>query len=103
VTMYRTGFPDANGWIHDISENSLRGHFEGANVQAGEDLELRIELGDDVIEVAAQASMVAAVPQQVPPGPMSVELVATFDTDEAQARVIRRYVMRQQLLRRTRS
>ena len=29
---------------------------------------------------------------------MSVELVAIFEPDEAQARVIRRYVMRQQLL-----
>jgi len=34
---------------------------------------------------------------------MSVELVAIFDVTEAQARVIRRYVMRQQLLSRTRA
>jgi hypothetical protein len=103
VRMCRTGFPDANGWIHDISEHGMRGHFEGAEVRDGEEFVLRIELGSEVIEVAARAANVAALPQQVPPGPMSVELVAIFDVDEAQARVIRRYVMRQQLLSRTRS
>jgi hypothetical protein len=103
VVMHRTGFPDANGWIRDISENSMRAHFEGTNVREGEDLRLRIELGSEVIEMAAKAQKVAALPQQVPPGPMSVELVAIFATNEAQARVIRRYVMRQQLLSRTRA
>jgi hypothetical protein len=103
VTMHRTGFPDAGGWIRDIGENSMRAHFEGTNVREGENLELRIELGSEVIRVAATAAKVEALPQQVPPGPMSVELVAIFDSDEAQARVIRRYVMRQQLLSRTRA
>ena len=103
VVMHRTGFPDANGWIRDISEHSMRAHFEGTNVRSGEDLQLRIELGNEVIDVLATASKVEALPQQVPPGPMSVELVAIFTTDEAQARVIRRYVMRQQLLSRTRA
>jgi hypothetical protein len=103
VVMHRTGFPDANGWIRDISENSMRAHFEGTNVRDGEDLRLRIELGTEVITVDAKASKVEALPQQVPPGPMSVELVAIFSSDEAQARIIRRYVMRQQLLSRTRA
>jgi hypothetical protein len=103
VAMFRTGFPDANGWIRDISEHSMRAHFEGTNVRDGEDLRLRIELGNEVIDVPAKAQKVAALPQQVPPGPMSVELVAIFSTNEAQARVIRRYVMRQQLLSRTRA
>jgi hypothetical protein len=103
VLMRRAGFPDTNGWIRDISEHSMRAHFEGTNVRDDEELMLRIELGSEVVEVAARASKVAALPQQVPPGPMSVELVAIFAADEAQARVIRRYVMRQQLLSRTRA
>jgi hypothetical protein len=103
VLMHRAGFPDTNGWIRDISEHSMRAHFEGTNVRDDEELLLRIELGSEVVEVAARASKVAALPQQVPPGPMSVELVAIFAADEAQARVIRRYVMRQQLLSRTRA
>lgn len=103
VLMRRAGFPDTNGWIRDISEHSMRAHFEGTNVRDDEELKLRIELGSEVIDVTARASKVAALPQQVPPGPMSVELVAIFAPDEAQARVIRRYVMRQQLLSRTRA
>ena len=103
VIMYRAGFPDTNGWIRDISEHSMRAHFEGTNVRDGEDLQLRIELGSETIDVAATASKVETLAQQVPPGPMSVELVAIFNATEAQARVIRRYVMRQQLLSRTRA
>jgi hypothetical protein len=103
VIMHRAGFPDASGWIRDISENSMRAHFEGTNVRDDETLRLRIELGSEVIEIAATSSKVAALPQQVPPGPMSVELVAIFAADEAQARVIRRYVLRQQLLSRSRA
>ena len=103
VIMQREGFPTANGWIRDISEHSMRAHFEGTTVREGEDLQLRIQLGNEVIDLAAQASKVEKLPQQVPPGPMSVELVAIFASDEAQARIIRRYVMRQQLLSRTRA
>lgn len=103
VIMHRTGFPSANGWIRDISEHSMRAHFEGTNVRDGESLRLRIDLGGEVLEVQATATKVEALPQQVPPGPMSVELVAIFTTNEAQARIIRRYVMRQQLLSRTRA
>jgi hypothetical protein len=103
VIMHRAGFPDANGWIRDISEHSMRAHFEDTNVRDGEDLQLRIELGSEIIDVGATASKVERLAQQVPPGPMSVELVAIFDVTEAQARVIRRYVMRQQLLSRTRA
>jgi len=103
VIMHRTGFPSANGWIRDISEHSMRAHFEGTNVRDEESLRLRIELGSEILEVLATATRVEALPQQVPPGPMSVELVAVFEPNEAQARVIRRYVMRQQLLSRSRA
>jgi hypothetical protein len=34
-------------------------------------------------------------------GPLSVEVVAVFDTDEHQAQAIRRYVLRQQMLTRS--
>jgi hypothetical protein len=103
VLMRRPGLPDARGWIRDISETSMRGHFSGAEVSGGDDdLRLHIRLDDEMIELAAVATKVAALPQRVPPGPLSVELVAVFSTDESQARIIRRYVMRQQLLYRTR-
>jgi hypothetical protein len=103
VIMRRSGFPEATGWIRDISEHSMRAHFEGTNVRDDEDLRLYIQLGTEVLDVNAKATKVATLPQQVPPGPMSVELVAIFSADEAQARTIRRYVMRQQLLSRSRA
>jgi hypothetical protein len=101
--MRRRGFPEAAGWIRDISEHGMRAHFEGTNVRDDEDLELIIELDSEVLHMVAKATKVAALSQQVPPGPMSVELVAIFVADEKQARIIRRYVMRQQLLSRTRA
>jgi len=103
VVMHRPGFPEATGWIRDISEHGMRAHFEGTNVRDDEDLRLWIQLGNEVVTLAATAAKVAALPQQVPPGPMSVELVAIFETDESQARIIRRYVLKQQLLSRTRA
>ncbi|AGL14598.1 hypothetical protein [Actinoplanes sp. N902-109] len=104
IILRRPGWLDAHGWIRDISEHSVRAHFEGTNVAPGEELQLWMQLGHEIVDLAATASRVAMLPQQVPPGPMSVEIVALFDAaDESQARVIRRYVMRQQLLSRTRA
>ena len=103
VVMRRAGQGDAHGFIRDISEHSMRAHFEDTAVTEGEDLQLWIQLGGEIVDVPAVASRVAMMPQQVPPGPMSVEIVAIFATDESQARVVRRYVMRQQLLNRTRA
>jgi hypothetical protein len=57
----------------------------------------------DMVEVNAVATKVASLRQTVPQrGPMSVELIAVFRPDETQAQVIRRYVMRQQMLARSR-
>ncbi|MFI5935582.1 hypothetical protein [Actinoplanes sp. NPDC051494] len=103
IILSRPGWNDAHGWIRDISEHSARAHFEGTNVAEGEELRLWIQLGSEIVDLAATAARVAMLPQQVPPGPMSVEIVAVFAPDESQARVIRRYVMRQQLLSRTRA
>jgi hypothetical protein len=103
IVMRRTGQADAYGWIRDISEHSARAHFEGIAVAEGEELDLWIQLGNETVELPAITSRVASMPQQVPPGPLSVELVAIFAADESQARVIRRYVMKLQLLSRTRA
>ena len=103
IVMRRAGQGDAHGFIRDISEHSMRAHFEGTTVTEGEELQLWIQLGSEIVDIPAVASRVAMLPQQVPPGPMSVEIVAIFATDESQARIIRRYVMRQQLLSRTRA
>jgi hypothetical protein len=103
VLLRRAGQEDAYGFIRDIGEQGVRAHFAGLDVQDGEELKLLVELGNDIVELKAVAAKVATLRQQVPPGPTSVELVAVFLPDETQARVIRRYVMHQQLLSRSRA
>ena len=103
ILLRKPGQDDEYGWIRDISEQSVRAHFGGLDVQDGEEVKLLVELGHDVVELTAVAAKVARLRQQVPPGPMSVELVAIFTAGEAQARIIRKYVMHQQLLSRTRA
>ena len=104
VLLLRPGHPDALGWIRDIGEQSVRAHFADVELAEGDAVRLRIQLESDVIEVDAVAAKVAALRQSVPRrGPMSVELVAVLTVDEAQAQLIRRYVLRQQLLARTRT
>ncbi|MDT5041950.1 MAG: hypothetical protein QOE51_2935 [Actinoplanes sp.] len=97
------GHEDAYGWIRDISEQGVRAHFGGLDASDGEKVTVLIELDNDIVELHAVVAKVAQLRQRVPPGPMSVELVAIFLPDEAQARIIRRYVMRQQVLNRART
>jgi hypothetical protein len=104
VLMRRPGEPDAIGWIRDISEQGVRAHFADVEVFDGDAITLRVLLDPDLVEVPATAAKVASLRQSLPQrGPMSVELVAVFDPDETQARTIRRYVLRQQLLNRART
>ncbi|WP_412739235.1 hypothetical protein [Krasilnikovia sp. MM14-A1259] len=100
VLLRRPGEMDTLGWIRDISEHSVRAHFSGVELHRGDEISLLIDLDGEIIEVRATAVKAASLRQRVPPGPMSVEVVAVFSTDEPQARLIRRYVMRQQLLNR---
>jgi len=103
VLLRQAGQEDAYGWIRDISEQGIRAHFAGLDVHEGDEIRVVVQLGNNIVDLKAVAAKVAKLRQQVPPGPMSVELVATFRPDETQARVIRRYVMHLQLLNRTRA
>lgn len=103
VLLRQPGQDDAYGWIRDIGEQGIRAHFAGLEVQPGTEVKVLVELGNEIIELTARAVKVAQLRQQVPPGPLSVELVAIFLPEEAQARVIRRYVLRQQMLARSRA
>jgi hypothetical protein len=103
VLLLRPGAPDTQGWIRDISEQSVRAHFTGVQLHERDQFRLRILLDPDVIELGATVARVAALPQTLPQrGPMSVEVVALLAADETQAQTIRRYVLRQQLLVRAR-
>ncbi len=104
VLLRRPGSPDVVGWIRDISEQGVRAHFADIDVREGDKFRLRVQLGTDIVEADAVAAKVAALRQSVPQrGPLSVELVAVLTVDEGQAQAIRRYVLRQQLLTRTRT
>jgi hypothetical protein len=103
VLLRRDGQTDAVGWIRDISEQGMRAHFADVVLQDGDEVMLRIQLEPDLVQVKAVASKVGTLRQSIPPGGQtSVEVVAIFIADEGQAQVIRRYVLRMQLLARTR-
>jgi hypothetical protein len=102
VVLVPAGQEAATGFLHDISEQSIRAHFTDVEVLPGQEIRLRIQLGEEVVEFPATVTKVSSMRQQIPRrGPLSVELVAVFESnDEQQARVIRRYVMRHQLIAR---
>ena len=101
VLLLRPGRADLLGWIRDISEQGVRAHFAAADIHEGDDIRLRIQLETDLVEVPAVTTKVGSLRQTVPQrGPMSVEVVAVLSCDETQAQMIRRYILRQQLLSR---
>ncbi|MBB2945530.1 hypothetical protein FB565_005263 [Actinoplanes lutulentus] len=100
VVLVRPGEREAIGWVHDISESSIRAHFTDIDLRPGAEMTLRVQLAEDVVEFTAMATKVSAIRQRVPVrGPLIVELVAVFEQDERQAKMIRRYVLRQQVAR----
>ncbi|KUL36639.1 hypothetical protein [Actinoplanes awajinensis] len=104
IVMTRSEHPDVIGWVHDISERSVRAHFTDVEVRPGHDVHLQVQLGPDLVELAGTVTKASAMRQQVPVrGPLSVEMVALYDPDETAAKIIRRYVMRYQLLMRTKA
>lgn len=104
VLLRRPGHPDVAGWIRDISEHGVRAHFADIELIPGDEIVLRIWLQPEIVEVGAAVTKTGSLRQSIPRrGPMSVEVVAVFDTDEHQAQAIRRYVLRQQMLTRSRS
>jgi hypothetical protein len=84
--------------IVDVSERSVRGRFTKLDVKAGDPVDVRIVLDDDVIEVSGSVLRVIEQPE-----PHVADVVVVYEPDEAQATAIRRYVMRQQLLARSRA
>lgn len=99
VLLVRPGEPERFGRVHDISERSVRALFGSTDLRPGDELWLRVQLADDeVVEFPATVLRASTIRQQVPVrGPLLTEIVALFEQDERQARIIRRYVMRLQL------
>jgi hypothetical protein len=107
VRMHRdgsSGSDEAAGWIRDISEGGLRAQFPAVRFGDADPLRITIHLDDDTIEVRGVASKITVRPPEAPgPANTMVEVIATFDADETQAQIIRRYVLRQQMLTRART
>ena len=104
IMMVRSEEEDATGYVHDLSERAVRAHFTDIELRPGVEMLLRIQLDEEVVEFPATTFKVSSVRQQVPRrGPLSVEMVAVFDTkDDRAAKIVRRYIMRRQLLSRSR-
>jgi hypothetical protein len=90
--------PAVDGRVVDLSERSVRGRVGSCDVKAGDPVTTRVVLDDDVIEVSGTVLRVIDRPEDKAAG-----VVVVFDPDEHQATVIRRYVLRQQLLARARA
>jgi hypothetical protein len=100
VLLVRADAPETVGLVHDISERSVRAHFSDVDLRPGQEMRLRVQLGTEIVEFPATALRVSAIRQQVPVrGPVMIEMVAIFEQDERQAKIIRRYVLRQQVAR----
>ncbi|SDT70603.1 hypothetical protein [Actinoplanes derwentensis] len=99
VLLVLPGETERYGRVHDISERSVRALFHGIGFEPGQETRLRVQLaGDVVVEFPATVLRAATIRQQVPVrGPLLTEIVAIFEQDERQAKIIRRYVMRLQL------
>ena len=105
ITMIRPDQDPAHGVVHDMSERAVRAHFTDIDLEDGEEMTLKIALGEDEVAFPATTLKVSSIVQQVPvEGSLSVEMVAVFaeDQDETQAKIVRRYIMRHQLLTRNR-
>lgn len=98
IRLRRAGAPlgqSVDGHVVDIGEGSVRGRFPRVNLSPGDPVVVQIALGDLVLPASGEVRQVTVEPDA--PG---VEVVVVYDVGESLAQVIRRYVMRQQLLAR---
>lgn len=87
--------PPVDSRVVDISERSVRGRFKKVSFGPGDPVEVRVELENEVIEVEGTVLRLIAQPE-----PYVVDVIVLYEPEEAQATVIRRYVLRQQMLAR---
>jgi hypothetical protein len=90
------------GWVQDLSERGARAHFSDVRVRVGDTVWGQIELDTETVDVMGTVLRLELLPDNVGAYLMRVEVVVVFDVAEQQARTIRRYVFRQQLLARAR-
>ncbi|SDY68477.1 c-di-GMP-binding flagellar brake protein YcgR, contains PilZNR and PilZ domains [Micromonospora pattaloongensis] len=86
----------ASGRVIDISEGGIRARFDQLELGAGDEVHVTVELGDDVLGTEGR------VLRTWQDGEDEAEtfVVIVFEPHERDARVIRRYVLRHQLMMR---
>jgi hypothetical protein len=89
--------PALDGYIIDVGEASVRARVQKCDYEADEPLQVAMQLGPDVVKVEGPVIAVRAI---VETG--YVDVVVSFETGEALGRVIRGYILKQQLERRRR-
>jgi hypothetical protein len=106
IRMRKVGTDGAGhaGEVCDISERSVRAQFAAVGIDDGEAVWLTFCLDADTVEVYGTVARVTVEPPEAPGSDEDrTELIVMLDTDEAQAQLIRRYVLRQQMLARARA
>jgi hypothetical protein len=92
--------PDAiavRGTVVDISEASLRCRVRDADYERDDLLQVSIALGDDVLETTVRVLCVRFDKETA-----WYDVVATYETTEKVGRIIRRYILQQQMAERRR-
>jgi hypothetical protein len=104
VVMTRSGRPDADGSVLDISERSVRASFTDVELQPGDKATIQVQLGEDQLKLSATVAKARSIrPKESSEDPPLVEVIALYDPIESQAQIIRRYVMQHQLLMRAKA
>jgi len=85
------------GTVVDISESSMRCRVRDGAYERGERLQVSIALGEDVLETTVRVHCVRFDKENA-----WYDVVTTYETTEKVGRVIRRYILQQQMAERRR-
>lgn len=87
--------PAVDARVVDLGEGSVRARVTSVAVNTGDPVDIRMVLDEDIVELTG--TVLRVVPAQ-----SDTDVIVVFEPAEPQATIIRRYVLRQQLLTRTR-
>jgi c-di-GMP-binding flagellar brake protein YcgR len=97
LTNTLTSLLPVSGYVIDISEGGVRCRMRDGAYKVGDVLDATVWLGDDMMQTRARVLYVRFDKETA-----LYDVVATYPTNEKIARVIRRYVLHQQILERRR-
>jgi hypothetical protein len=83
------------GVVQDLSEQGVRARFQGKQARPGQQMLVRLELDGETLDLDGTV-LESRVSDEV-------EIVITFEPEERDAQLIRRYVLHQQMLARSRA